>query len=90
MAFRPVWFQTFPDYKLNDNRISIWTEFYGDHYGPAFANLFEVQNEKIANGTWSDVGETYEIHLDTLGIINGYIDTLTQEPSYPKMAFNNT
>ena len=88
--FAQVWFQTFPDYKPNDNRISIWTESYGGHYGPAFANFFQEQNEKIANGTWSDVGETYDIHLDTLGIINGCIDTLVQEPSYPEMAFNNT
>ncbi len=88
--FAQVWFQTFPDYKPNDNRISIWTESYGGHYGPAFANFFQEQNEKIANGTWSDAGETYDIHLDTLGIINGCIDTLVQEPSYPEMAFNNT
>ncbi|KAJ9606535.1 hypothetical protein H2200_008543 [Cladophialophora chaetospira] len=88
--FAQVWFQTFPDYKPNDNRVSIWTESYGGHYGPAFANFFQEQNEKIATGTWTDAGETYDIHLDTLGIINGCIDVLTQEPSYPHMAFNNT
>lgn len=88
--FAQVWFQTFPDYKPNDNRISIWTESYGGHYGPAFAAFFEEQNQKIANGTWTDAGETYDIHLDTLGIINGCIDVLVQEPSYPEMAYNNT
>ncbi|KAL6241242.1 hypothetical protein RBB50_011921 [Rhinocladiella similis] len=85
-----VWFQTFPEYKPNNDRVSIWTESYGGHYGPAFAAFFEEQNQKISNGSWTDVGETYEIHLDTLGIINGCIDTLVQEPSYPEMAFNNT
>ena len=88
--FAQVWFQTFPDYKPNDNRISIWTESYGGHYGPAFAAFFEEQNQKIANGTWTDAGETYDVHLDTLGIMNGCIDVLVQEPSYPEMAYNNT
>ena len=88
--FAQVWFQTFPNYKPNDNRVSIWTESYGGHYGPAFANFFQEQNEKIANGTWKDVGETYDIHLDTLGIINGCVDTLVQEPGYLQMAYNNT
>lgn len=88
--FAQVWFQTFPAYKPNDNRVSIWTESYGGHYGPAFADFFQEQNEKIANGTWTEAGEAYEIHLDTLGIINGCIDTLIQEPSYPHMAYNNT
>ena len=27
--FAQVWFQTFPAYKPNDNRVSIWTESYG-------------------------------------------------------------
>lgn len=30
------------------------------------------------------------IHLDTLGIVNGCIDFLTGELSFPEMAFNNT
>ena len=88
--FAQVWFQTFPNYKPNDNRISLWTESYGGHYGPAFVNFFQEQNEKIANGTWTDAGETYEMHLDTLGIINGCIDSMVQETSYPEMAYNNT
>jgi carboxypeptidase C (cathepsin A) len=88
--FAQVWFQTFPAYKPNDNRISIWTESYGGHYGPSFASFFEEQNMKIANKTWTEVGDTYIIHLDTLGIINGCVDVQVQEPSYPQMAYNNT
>lgn len=45
---------------------------------------------KIANGTWSEAGEVYDIHLDTLGIINGCVDAEVQEPSYPTFAYNNT
>lgn len=88
--FAQVWFQNFPEYKPNDNRVSIWTESYGGKYGPAFAAFFQEQNEKIANQTWTDAGETYPIHLDTLGIINGCVDSIVQEPSYPQMAYNNT
>jgi carboxypeptidase C (cathepsin A) len=88
--FSQTFFQEFPDYKPNDNRISIWTESYGGKYGPAFTAYFQQQNEKIANGTITDKSTTYPIHLDTLGIINGCIDLLVQEPSYPLMAFNNT
>jgi carboxypeptidase C (cathepsin A) len=88
--FAQVWFELFPAYKPNDDRISIWTESYGGHYGPAFASFFEEQNMKIANKTWTEVGNTYYIHLDTLGIINGCVDVQVQEPSYPQMAYNNT
>jgi len=88
--FAQVWFQNFPAYKPNDDHISIWTESYGGHYGPAFSDFFEEQNQKIANGTWKEAGDTYFIHLDTLGIINGCVDVQVQEPSYPHMAYNNT
>ena len=88
--FAQVWFQNFPDYKPNDNRISLWTESYGGHYGPSFMAFFEEQNQRIANGSWTDQGETFDMHLDTLGIINGCVDTLIQEPAYPEFAFNNT
>ena len=36
------------------------------------------------------MGDTFEIHLDTLGIVNGCIDLLEQELSYPEFAHNNT
>jgi carboxypeptidase C (cathepsin A) len=88
--FAQEWFQGFPAYKPNDNRISIWTESYGGRYGPSFTAYFQEQNEKIANGTIATNGETYFIHLDTLGIINGCIDLLTQELSFPEFAYNNT
>ena len=88
--FAQVWFQEFPDYKPNNDKISIFTESYGGKYGPATASFFEEQNERIANRSINDQGETYVIHLDTLGIINGCVDLLTQEFSYLTMAYNNT
>jgi Serine carboxypeptidase len=88
--FAQVFFQEFPDYKPNDDRVSIWAESYGGHYGPAFAAFFQEQNQKIANGTWNETGNAYTIHLDTLGIINGCVDDLTQMEAYPEFAYNNT
>jgi carboxypeptidase C (cathepsin A) len=88
--FAQTFFQEFPDYKPNDNRISIWTESYGGRYGPAYTAFFQQQNQRIANGSLTTQGETAQIHLDTLGIINGCVDMLTQELSDPQMAFNNT
>ncbi|KAI4140362.1 MAG: hypothetical protein L6R39_005830, partial [Caloplaca ligustica] len=88
--FAQTWFQEFPAYKPNNDAISIFTESYGGRYGPAFAAFFEEQNERIANKTITEEGEEYIIHLDTLGIVNGCIDLLIQEPFYPEFAYNNT
>ncbi|KAL1982279.1 hypothetical protein VTN96DRAFT_1588 [Rasamsonia emersonii] len=88
--FAQIWFTEFPEYKPNDDRVSIWAESYGGHYGPSFTAFFQEQNEKIANGTLQADGELHYIHLDTLGIINGCIDRLMQDWSYPQIAYNNT
>lgn len=63
---------------------------YGGRYGPAFSAFFEEQNERIQNKTIDDDHNEFIIHLDTLGIINGCIDLLVGELSYPEMAYNNT
>ena len=88
--FAQTWFQEFPDYKPNNDAISIFTESNGGRYGPAFTAFFEEQNERIANGSFKEHGEAYIIHLDTLGIINGCVDYLTQALSYLEIAYNNT
>lgn len=90
--FSQIWFQEFPGYKPNDDRVSISTQSYGGRYGPAFAAYFQEQNEKIENGTLPNPegGEYAVLNLDTLLIVNGCIDRQVQWPSYPQMAFNNT
>ncbi|KAI9812725.1 MAG: hypothetical protein M1827_004481 [Pycnora praestabilis] len=88
--FAQAWFQEFPDYQPNDSKISLWTESYGGRYGPAFTAFFEEQNMRIANSSINETGDTFDIHLDTLGIINGCVDLLSQELSYPTIAYNNT
>lgn len=74
--FAQAWFQEFPDYKPNDNSINIFTESYGGRYGPAISAFFEEQNMRIANKSINNVGDTYVIHLGTLGIINGKRNSL--------------
>ena len=83
--FAQTWFQEFPAYKPNDSNIHFWTESYGGHYGPAFAKHFEDQNDQIANRSLNDVGETYRLHFQTLGIINGCVDDETQQQSFITM-----
>lgn len=78
----------FPKYKPKHNKFSIWAESYGGHYGPTFARFFSAQNQRIANGSIESTA--VPLRLDTVGIVNGCIDILTQMPAYPLMAFNNT
>jgi len=65
---------------------SIWTESYGGHYGPTFSDFFEKQNQGIANGNIDH--SAVPLRLETLGIVNGCTDVLTQVPFYPQMAYN--
>ncbi|KAI0397971.1 carboxypeptidase C [Xylariaceae sp. FL0594] len=46
--FAQTWFREFPHYRPRDDRISLWGESYGGHYGPAFFRFLKRQNEKIA------------------------------------------
>ena len=86
--FAQTFFTEFPHYKPRDDKISLWAESYGGHYGPAFMRFFQLQNEKIANGTIEEEHAHY-LHLDTLGIVNGYLDALIQEEAYISFPFNN-
>lgn len=86
--FAQTWFGEFPAYRPHDDRMSLWTESYGGHYGPAFFKFFQQQNEKIRNGSLTEEGTSY-LHLDTLGIVNGLLDMVEQLPMYASMAYNN-
>ncbi|KAG8169263.1 hypothetical protein KVR01_000008 [Diaporthe batatas] len=87
--FAQTWFFEFPFYKPHDNRISLWAESYGGHYGPGFFSYFQQQNEKIANGTIHDKDAHY-LHLDTLGIVNGLIDVAVQGEALITYPYNNS
>ena len=68
-----------------NNSLAIWTESYGGHYGPTFANYFLEQNKGIENGTVSGI----PLNLRFLGIGNGLTDPITQYPGYITYAQSN-
>ncbi|KAK0386032.1 hypothetical protein NLU13_5869 [Sarocladium strictum] len=87
--FAQTWFFEFPAYKPEDDRISLWAESYGGHYGPGFMRFFQTQNEKIENGT-IEVDHAHYLHLDTLGIVNGALDDVIQGEAYIDFPYFNT
>lgn len=89
---------TFPQYnpgmKINSTQpgvvgINLFTESYGGKYGPAFAALWERQNQ-LRQGTPLLQSKTLEVRLDSVGIIQGCVDDLVQGRFYPIFANNNT
>lgn len=69
--------------------INLFAESYGGHYGPAFASFWESQNQLRRIGSIPS-NSTVEIHLASLGIIQGCVDDLVQGEYYPRFASNNT
>lgn len=69
--------------------VNLFAESYGGHYGPAFASFWESQNQLRKAGS-IPANSTFEIHLASLGIIQGCVDDLVQGEYYPKFARNNT
>ncbi|EAQ88636.1 hypothetical protein CHGG_05255 [Chaetomium globosum CBS 148.51] len=87
--FMQIWMKHFPKYEPQDNKVSIWGESYGGHYGPTFANFFAEKSKDMTSGSHSNTAPI-PLQIGTVGIINGCIDIITQMPSYPHMAYNNT
>ena len=69
--------------------VNLFTESYGGKYGPAFAALWEQQNLLRKNGSMPR-NKTLDIHLSSLGIMQGCVDDLVQGRFYPIFANNNT
>lgn len=69
--------------------VSLFAESYGGKYGPAFATFWEQQNMLRKNGSLS-ANKTLEVHLTSLGIMQGCVDDLVQGRYYPIFANNNT
>ena len=75
--------------KLGAVGVNLFAESYGGKYGPAFATLWERQNLLRKNGSIPSNG-TLDIHLSSLGIMQGCVDDLVQGKYYPIFANNNT
>lgn len=68
--------------------INLFAESYGGIYGPTFADFFEEQNERRKNG--SIPADTLDIHLGSVGIVNGELDVVISTVAALKFAYNNT
>ncbi|KAI1338149.1 carboxypeptidase C [Xylariaceae sp. FL0016] len=90
--FAQTWFTDFPHYRPVDDRVSLWAESYGGHYGPGIFSFFQEMNGRIEDRSLirSSGTEAHYIHLDTLGIVNGLLDAVVQHESFIQFPFNNT
>ncbi|KAI1252097.1 hypothetical protein MGN70_006669 [Eutypa lata] len=92
--FIQAWMQEFTQYRRE--KISVWGQSYAGHYAPAFANLLHTRStpeKRQANGISgrSCEGDGYlDIDVDSVGIINGFIDFEIQGALFPSFAMNNT
>ncbi|KAH6615635.1 carboxypeptidase C [Chaetomium sp. MPI-SDFR-AT-0129] len=91
--FLQTWLADFPHYSSADDRISLWAESYGGHYGPGIFRFFQAQNKKLATGN-GRLKERYpgarRLHLDTLGLINGAVDWEILAEAGIEFPVNNT
>ena len=79
-----AFYTQFPQYENRD--FGIFTESYGGHYGPEFADYFEEQNAKITSGTVT--GQS--IKLVALGVNNGWFDATIQQKAYIDFSYSNS
>ncbi|EER29141.1 Serine carboxypeptidase family protein [Coccidioides posadasii C735 delta SOWgp] len=86
-----VFFAEFPVYRARQGvaEVNLFAESYGGKYGPAFAAHFHKQNEKRERGEISRC-KSVDIKVKTLGILQGYVDDLVQNPYFSLFAYNNT
>jgi carboxypeptidase C (cathepsin A) len=69
--------------------VHLFTESYGGKYGPAVGSFFKSQNDRRQHDL-DFANRTIEVGLKSLGIINGWIDLLTQAPFHPRYAYENS
>ncbi|KAK2836891.1 hypothetical protein FQN49_006615 [Arthroderma sp. PD_2] len=69
--------------------INLFAESYGGKYAPSFITHIEEQNRRRTEGEISTL-ETFEINVQSIGIMQGCIDDLVQNPYYPTFAYNNS
>lgn len=79
-----AFYTQFPQYE--NRNFGLFTESYGGHYGPGFADYFESQNAAITAGSVN--GEN--IKLVALGINNGVFDSAIAQKAYVNYSYNNT
>ena len=83
-ALLQAFYTYFPTFE--NRNFGIFTESYGGHYGPEFADYFEQQNNNITSGSIKG----HKIDLVALGVNNGWFDATLQYEAYIDYAFRNS
>ncbi|KAH6867275.1 Alpha/Beta hydrolase protein [Thelonectria olida] len=60
--------------KISSTDFHLWTESFGGHWGPAFFDYFNEQNEKLDAKTTKG----RKLNMKSLGIVNGIVDEHVQ------------
>ncbi|KAI8717750.1 hypothetical protein NCS52_00851900 [Fusarium sp. LHS14.1] len=81
--FMQVFLDRFPKYQSRE--FGLFSQSYGGHYGPEFADYFLKQNDAIDAGTVKG----HKLDMVALGINNGWIDPKMQFKSYATYAHRN-
>ena len=79
-----AFYAQFPQYQ--NRNFGVFTESYGGHYGPEFADYFEQQNAAVTSGSITGTN----VKLVALGVNNGWFDASLQEKAYVDYSYNNT
>lgn len=78
---------SFPEYLTHtEHKISLWANSWGGFYGLQTFQFFEYRNRDIVAGK----SKAKYLELDTLGIINGCMDSAIEAYQIPQIATNNT
>lgn len=89
-----AFFDQFPQY--HRDKVNVWSQSYGGHYAPAIASLInqEQANPGSVLGTPGAASSSNKgkraataFGVNSIGIINGWVDQLTQAPFL--MTYNN-
>ncbi|TLD24306.1 hypothetical protein PspLS_06619 [Pyricularia sp. CBS 133598] len=89
-----AFFDQFPQY--HRDKINIWSQSFGGHYAPAIASLINQEQAKpgsvlgtpgAASSSKKDKRAATAFGVNSIGIINGWVDHVTQSPFL--MTYNN-
>ncbi|EOO01817.1 putative carboxypeptidase s1 protein [Phaeoacremonium minimum UCRPA7] len=105
IAAKAIWhmmqgfLSAFPEYNPPGDSslgVNLFGESYGGRYAPIYAETWEEENARLVESFNTTTNTTntnvtgIDIHLVSVGIVNGCVDDLVQGPHYVSMAVNNS
>ncbi|KAF2430909.1 putative carboxypeptidase S1 [Tothia fuscella] len=82
-VFMQTFLQEFTEFKPKNKAVGLWSTGYGGRWAPSFGAYF------LRRSAQKNKNEV-PINVETIGVVNGFIDMLVQQPTLPLFAFNNT